>query len=70
MAKRTMIAHRTGISSTGTPHSLLVEDENGQGIRFTVVGSDGSKRHAAVVLTDDLTASLVESLGAHLKSRA
>lgn len=65
--KRTVIVQRTGESSTGTPHGLLIEDDK-DGIRFTVVGADGQKRHAAVILPDLATATMVEALAGHLKT--
>jgi hypothetical protein len=51
------IATRTreliGVSSTGTKHGLLIE-QNDTSTRFTVTGNNG-KRHAAVIL-DEVTA--------------
>ncbi|AGK87561.1 hypothetical protein M045_gp82 [Mycobacterium phage HINdeR] len=60
--KRTVVAQRTGESSTGTPHGLLVERESDGRVRFTVVGHDGKKRHAAVILSKGETSTLIESL--------
>lgn len=48
--KRDTIVQITGKSSTGSPHGLLVEAEPTGGLRFTVTGHDGKKRHAAVIL--------------------
>jgi len=67
--KRETIALRTGVSSTGTPHGLLIESENSDAIRFTVVGHDGKKRHAAVILSDRDIAGLLDTLTAELASR-
>lgn len=39
-----------GHSSTGTVHSLLIEQSETE-LRFTIVGHSG-KRHAAVLFTD------------------
>lgn len=60
--KRTAIALRTGTSSTGTPHGLLIEHETDSSVRFTVVGHDGKKRHAAVILSTTDVAGLIETL--------
>jgi hypothetical protein len=62
--KRTAIALRTGQSSTGTPHGLLIEHETSTSVRFTVVGHDGKKRHAAVILSNADIAGLIETLTA------
>ena len=61
MKQNTVIARRDGASSTGTPHSLLVE-QVGDLIRFTVLGADGKKRHASVNLPAGEAVSLVETL--------
>jgi hypothetical protein len=60
--KRETIAARTGVSSTGTPHGLLLERESDTHVRFTVVGHDGKKRHAAVILPVAEAKSLLEAL--------
>ncbi|AJD82502.1 hypothetical protein SHEEN_84 [Mycobacterium phage Sheen] len=60
--KRDTIALRTGKSSTGTPHGLLVERENDGELRFTVVGHDGKKRHAAVILSKGEVVSLTDAI--------
>ena len=67
--KRTVIVQRTGESSTGTPHGLLVEDEDGGSVRFTVLGADGRKRHAAVILPDLAALTVFEALAAHVGGR-
>lgn len=64
--KRETLAHRTGTSSTGTAHGLLIEREVNGSVRFTVVGHDGKKRHAAVILSDVETSGLLESLALSL----
>ncbi len=60
--KRETIALRTGASSTGTPHGLLLERESDTQVRFTVVGHDGKKRHAAVILSVLEAKSMLEAL--------
>ncbi|ACU41835.1 hypothetical protein SEA_MORROW_89 [Mycobacterium phage Morrow] len=58
--KRDTIVQITGKSSTGSPHGLLVEAEPTGGLRFTVTGHDGKKRHAAVILpVGEVSAALV-----------
>jgi hypothetical protein len=61
--KRETLVQRTGVSSTGTPHGLLIEREPSGGVRFTVVGHDGKKRHAAVILSDLDVLGLVATIG-------
>ena len=60
--KRDTLARLIGASSTGTAHSLLIERETDGRIRFTVVGHDGVKRHAAVIVSDDVAASIADVL--------
>lgn len=62
--KRETIARLLGESSTGTAHSLLIERETDGRVRFTVVGHDGVKRHAAVIVADSVAASIADVLGA------
>jgi hypothetical protein len=62
--KRETISNLIGASSTGTAHSLLVEREANGDMRFTVVGHDGKKRHAAVILPSSVAESLATSLQA------
>jgi hypothetical protein len=67
--KRETIALRTGASSTGTPHGLLLERESDSQVRFTVVGHDGKKRHAAVILSNVEATQLLEALSAAVGDR-
>jgi hypothetical protein len=60
--KRETVAARTGVSSTGTPHGLLLERESDTHVRFTVVGHDGKKRHAAVILPVTEAVSMLAAL--------
>ncbi len=62
--KRDTIANMLGTSSTGTAHSLLIERENNGEVRFTVVGHDGKKRHAAVILPSAVAESVATALQA------
>lgn len=62
--KRETLGKFIGASSTGTAHSLLVEREPAGGLRFTVVGHDGVKRHAAVIVPDAVVAAIAETLSA------
>lgn len=62
MSKRNVLGKFLGSSSTGTAHSLLIEQEPSGGIRFTVVGHDGVKRHAAVIVPDAVATAIAESL--------
>jgi hypothetical protein len=62
--KRDTIANMLGASSTGTAHSLLIERENNGDVRFTVVGHDGKKRHAAVILPSTVAESVATALQA------
>ena len=65
-SKLTVIARRDGVSSTGTSHGLLIETAGDGTIRFTVTGANGTKRHAAVTLSDADVAGLIETLSAHI----
>jgi hypothetical protein len=67
--KRETIALRTGKSSTGTAHGMLVERETDGALRFTVVGHDGKKRHAAVILSVAEVSGLLDTIGAAIQER-
>lgn len=60
--KRETLGKFIGTSSTGSAHSLLIERETRGGLRFTVVGHDGVKRHAAVIVPDAVAAAIAETL--------
>ncbi|BBC53800.1 hypothetical protein [Mycobacterium phage PP] len=64
--KRDTLVQITGTSSTGTPHGLLVEVEPTGGLRFTVVGHDGKKRHAAVILPQAEVSAALLSIIDHI----
>lgn len=70
MAKLEMIAKRDGVSSTGTSHGLLIETAGDGTLRFTVTGANGTKRHAAVTLTNGDVAGLLETLQNYLDADA
>lgn len=65
-SKLAVVARRDGVSSTGTPHGLLIETAHDGTLRFTVTGANGTKRHAAVTLTNADVAGLLETLSAHV----
>lgn len=60
--KRQTLARVIGSSSTGTAHSLLLEKESDTTVRFTVVGHDGVKRHAAVILPIAAAQAITDAL--------
>jgi len=41
-----------GTSTTGTPHGLLFETGADDTAKVTIVGHDGKKRHASIVLAN------------------
>lgn len=46
---RKRIAEVPGKSTTGTAHSLVFEESDGA-VQLTIVGHDGKKRHASIVM--------------------
>lgn len=70
MAKLQVIAQRTGVSSTGSAHGLLVETDGSGTVRFTITGHDGKKRHAAVTLSGAEAQTLMDSVGAYITESA
>jgi hypothetical protein len=60
------VARRDGVSSTGTAHGLLVETAGDGTITFTVTGANGTKRHAAVTLSNADVDGLVETIYRHI----
>jgi hypothetical protein len=67
--KRNVITHLTGVSGSGAPHGLLIEEVSSEVLKFTVTGADGKKRHASLDLSDGEVRSLVETLSAALAER-
>ena len=57
-----MIGRFLGTSSTGTAHSLLIEHEPNGGMRFTVLGHDGAKRHAAVIVPATVATAIADAI--------
>lgn len=70
MAKKAVIAQRTGVSATGSTHGLLIETDGTNTLSFTVTGHDGKKRHAAVTLSDQDVATVIATLSAHIAGKA
>lgn len=66
MGKLTMIARRDGVSSTGSPHGLLVETADDGTVRFTITGHDGKKRHAAVTISNGEAQTLLDAVAEHI----
>jgi hypothetical protein len=66
MAKKQVIAQRTGVSSTGSAHGLLIETDGTATIAFTVTGHDGKKRHASVTLSHADVMTVIDTLSAHI----
>lgn len=66
MAKKAVVAQRTGVSSTGSIHGLLIESADTDTLSFTVTGHDGKKRHAAVTLSNADVLTIIETLSAHI----
>lgn len=66
MGKLTVIAQRDGVSSTGSPHGLLVETAGNGTVRFTITGHDGKKRHAAVTISHGEAQTLLEAVAAYI----
>ena len=71
ISKLIVIARRDGVSSTGSPHGLLVEASADNGadsgtVRFTITGHDGKKRHASVTLSNGEAQTLLETVAAHI----
>lgn len=64
--KLTMIARRDGVSSTGSPHGLVVETADNGTVRFTITGHDGKKRHAAVTLSNRDAQTLLDAVAAYI----
>lgn len=69
-SKLAVIAQRTGVSSTGSAHGLLVETADDGTVRFTVTGHDGKKRHAAVTLSNAEAMTLLDSVAAYVAERS
>lgn len=66
MGKLTVIARRDGVSSTGSPHGLLVETADDGTVRFTITGHDGKKRHAAVTISNGEAQTLLDAVAEHI----
>jgi hypothetical protein len=66
MSKLTVIARRDGVSSTGSPHGLVVETADNGTVRFTITGHDGKKRHAAVTLSNGEAQTLLDAVAAYI----
>lgn len=66
MSKLTVIARRDGVSSTGSPHGLVVETADNGTVRFTITGHDGKKRHASVVLSNRDAQTLLDAVAAYI----
>ena len=66
MSKLTVIAQRDGVSSTGSPHGLLVESADDGTVRFTITSHDGKKRHASVKLANGAAQTLLDAVAAHI----
>ena len=66
MAKKAVVAQRTGVSATGSIHGLLIESSDTETLSFTVTGHDGKKRHAAVTLSNADVLTILATLSAHI----
>ena len=66
MGKLTVIARRDGVSSTGSPHGLLIETADDGTVRFTITGHDGKKRHAAVTISNGEAQTLLDAVAAYI----
>ena len=66
MGKLTVIARRDGVSSTGSPHGLLVETADDGTVRFTITGHDGKKRHAAVTISNGEAQTLLDAVAEYI----
>lgn len=51
-----------GASTSGSAHSLLVEEGIAGETKLTITGADGKKRHASVVLTEESIAETIKAL--------
>jgi hypothetical protein len=69
-SKKTVVARRDGVSSTGTAHGLLVETAGDGTLTFTVTGANGTKRHAAVTLSNADVDGLLETVYRHIVDSA
>lgn len=59
---------KAGQSTTGAPRALRVESVE-DGMQFVVIGSDGKKQHAAVVLSQRDAVELAKSILAQANSK-
>jgi hypothetical protein len=59
---KTRVALIPATAATGADHPLLVETLPDGRVMVTVMGANGTKRHASSILTDDDTGKLIDAL--------